>query len=162
MILKQRKQPSGSAARSLKIEQLDRVLSTLWKAAPRQAPRSGWIAEIRSALGMTVTQFAQRVGVSKTTALAYQRNEIADTITLRSLRKSADALNCDLVYALIPRKSLDETINERIQEKAVARILAVSVTMGLEAQSTGAKFNRQRLDDLITQWRQKPPADLWG
>ena len=161
MTIKRRKRLSGEP-RSLKVRQLDRVLSTLWTAAPRQVPKDGWIAEIRSALGMTVTQFAQRAGVSKTTALAYQRNEIADTITLQSLRKSADALNCDLVYALVPRKSLAETISERIQEKAIARISAVSVTMGLEAQSTGAKFNRQRLDDLIAEWRQDPPADLWG
>ncbi len=161
MIQKQRKPPISSEARSLKIQQIDRILSTLWKAGPRQVPANGWIAEIRLALGMTVSQFARRVGVSKTTALAYQRNEIADTITLQSLRKSADALNCDLLYALIPRKGLAATINDQVRDKAISRVSAVSVTMGLEAQSTDARFTKQKLDDLIAEWQQKPPADLW-
>lgn len=145
----------------LKIHQLDHLLLKLWRAGPRQPPKGGWIAEIRSALGMTVSQFARRVGVSKTSALAYQRNEMADTITLQSLRKSADALNCDLVYALIPRKTLAETIEDQVRDKAISRVSALSVTMGLEAQSTDARFNKQELDDLIAEWLQKPPSDLW-
>jgi predicted DNA-binding mobile mystery protein A len=161
MTLRKRKQSQSSSTRRLRIEQLGRALVALRKARPRQVPKGGWIAEIRSVLGMTVEQFARRVGVSKTTALSYQRNEVAESITLQSLRRSAEALNCDLLYTLVPKKNLTETLNDRIREKAIARVSALSVTMALEAQATDASFNKRQLDDLIAEWQQKPPADLW-
>ncbi len=69
-------------------------------------PRSGWIASIRQALGMSKTQLAKRVGVTRPSLDELESNEVRETITLASLHKVADALGCDLKYVLVPRKSL--------------------------------------------------------
>jgi DNA-binding Xre family transcriptional regulator len=67
-------------------------------------PRDGWIAEIRSLLLMTSSQLARRVGVSQSVISNLQKSEREKTITLKSLEKVANALECELVYVLIPKK----------------------------------------------------------
>src|SRR5580658_2841832 len=95
------------ARRLLRLQQLDRQLRGV--EIP-QAPRDGWIRAIREALGLSLEDLAQRLGLaSRTTAHQLERAEVSETITLRRLRAAADALGCDLAVVLIPRKPLSET-----------------------------------------------------
>jgi len=54
------------------------------------------------------------------------------------LRSEANALDCDLVYAFVPRAgSLQETIKDRARAEAKARVLGVEHSMALESQAAG-------------------------
>jgi enoyl-CoA hydratase/carnithine racemase len=67
-----------------------------------------------------------------------EKAEAEDRITLRSLRAYADALDCDLVYAFVPRAdSLQELAAARARAAAELNVLGVEHTMALEGQASG-------------------------
>ena len=65
-------------------------------------PVKGWIKAIRDSLGMTAAQLANRMGISQSTLTAMEKAEARGAIQLSSLRRAAEAMNCTLVYALVP------------------------------------------------------------
>ncbi len=67
-------------------------------------PASGWIRAVRDALGLTLSDVAQRLKVTPPAVRSFEQAEAEDRITLGSLRRTADAMNCDLIYALVPRQ----------------------------------------------------------
>ena len=100
---------------------------------------------IRDALGMTTKQFAQRLGVSQPRVVALEQGEAEDAITLASLRRAADALDCALVYAFVPNRPFVEMLRAQAEHKADEQLRNVSHTMGLENQTlTAADQRRQR------------------
>jgi predicted DNA-binding mobile mystery protein A len=82
-------------------------------------PAEGWIRELRDALGMTTRELASRMGQSQAAVSHLEQSEVTGKAQLDSLRKAAAALDCDLVYALVPRTSLEETVLARA--RALAR-----------------------------------------
>jgi predicted DNA-binding mobile mystery protein A len=120
----------------LKLRQLDTAL-TAWRNArlpPR--PSSGWIKAIREGLGMAATHLAAKLGVTTSTVTRLESSEADDTISLGTLRRAAEALGCELQYALVPRQSLADTLEGRAMTLARQQMASVSHTMALEAQST--------------------------
>ena len=101
-------------------------------------PSQGWIKTIRTTLGMTSQQLAKRMGIRQQSVTKLEQREISGTITLNSLRKAADALNCHVVYALVPHTgSLKNTIQDQALKKATTLVAPVDHTMMLEAQQVG-------------------------
>ena len=99
-------------------------------------PRLGWIRAVRDALGMSTRQLASRMGVSQPTVVQLERSEASGTIQLATLRRAADALNCDLVYALVPRAgSLEATVSTQARRRANSIVHAVDRSMELEDQA---------------------------
>jgi predicted DNA-binding mobile mystery protein A len=120
----------------LKLRQLDITLNR-WRVAelpPR--PPSGWIKAIRQALGMTSAHLSRQLGVTLPTATRLELSEAEDRITLATLRRAAEALGCELQYALVPKQSLADTLEARATQLARQRMAGISHTMALEAQST--------------------------
>ena len=120
----------------LKLRQLDAVLDR-WRSAdlpPR--PSSGWIKAVREGLGMAATHLAARLGVTTSTVTRLETSEADDTISLATLRRAAEALGCELQYALVPKQSLTDTLDARAIALARQQMAVVSHTMALEAQST--------------------------
>ena len=120
----------------LKLRQLDAAL-TRWRSAdlpPR--PPSGWIKAIRESLGMAATHLAHRLGVATSTVTRLETSEADDTITLSTLRRAAEALGCELQYALVPKQSLASTLESRATALARRQMASVSHSMALEAQAT--------------------------
>src|SRR5437879_2278381 len=89
-------------------------------------PHRGWIRAIRDALGMSSAELAARLGVSQQTVADFERTEAQDTIRIETLRKVADALDCDLAYFLVPRMPLEDEVREQARRKAQARVAAVA------------------------------------
>lgn len=85
------------------IEQLDRALAGFRAARIAPRPAHGWIRAIREALGVSSGELGRTLGVSRQLPLQFEKAEAEDSITLKSLRTVANALDCDLVYALTPR-----------------------------------------------------------
>ncbi len=120
----------------LKLRQLDTALNH-WRSAnlpPR--PPSGWIKAIREGLGMAAAHLASRLGVTTSTVIRLETSEADDAISLATLRRAAEALGCELQYALVPKQGLRNTLENRAMALACQQMAAVSHTMALEAQST--------------------------
>ena len=87
----------------LKLRQLDFVMNRWREADLPPRPPSGWIKAVREALGMTSAYLAKRLGITLSTATRLELSEAEDRITLATLRRAAEALDCELHYALVPR-----------------------------------------------------------
>ena len=66
----------------------------------------GWLRAIRETLGMTSAALGQRLGITASGVRKLEQAEAADTITLATLRRMAEALDCELHDALVPRQPL--------------------------------------------------------
>ena len=118
-----------------RIRQVDEGLAVWRKANLPRRPPQGWIKTIRMALGMTSSALAQRVGdVSDSAIRKLELAEAEDAITLASLRRVAEALDCELQYALIPRLPLKQMLSEQASIVAGKQMECVSHTMALEDQ----------------------------
>jgi predicted DNA-binding mobile mystery protein A len=114
---------------------LDRVFGDVRIDAIRQRPPKGWIRAIRDALGLTARQLASRMGRTHSVLVRLERSEVADAITLGSLRAAAEAMDCTLVYAIVPNRSLTETARARATSIADAQLSRMHHTMRLEDQA---------------------------
>ena len=123
--------------RQLRSKQLDRALAPLRSVnVPR--PPKGWIRAIREALGLSSAQLAERMKANRSLIVQQEKAEADDRITLKSLRAFANALDCDLVYAFVPRAgSLQELVDARARATAKTNVLGVEHTMALENQASG-------------------------
>ena len=117
-------------------EQLDRHFEGLKKSIPA-APKGGWIREIRKALMMTTTQLAKRLGVAQSNVSIFEKSEVLDSITLKSLKRIAEALECELHYVFVPKKeSLEETMLERAEKLYKKEMGELEHQMRLEKQGS--------------------------
>lgn len=57
------------------------------------------------------------------------------TVRLDTLRRAADALDCDLVYVLVPRRSLNDIVATQAERKATAQIAPIAHHSRLENQA---------------------------
>jgi len=132
---------------------LDRRLAPL-RAEPLTAPPSGWIKAIREALGMTAEQLARRMGVVQSRVSTLEKAERTGTPSLKTLRQAAEAMDCVLVYAIVPRTSLDEILRDQAAKKADIELARLHHTMRLENQAMDKRdlaAERERLvSDMLT------------
>ncbi len=131
------------------------------RATRTAPPKHGWIHEIRTALGMSTHQLARRIGVSQPVVAKYEESEVGGSITLNTLRKTAAALECDLVYSLVPRTSLKEILKARARQVAQRMVQRVSHSMDLEGQRVSDKEIAIQVDELATELLLKRPRALW-
>lgn len=145
----------------LRRRQLDNQLNPLQPFARTSRPRKGWIREVRNALGMTARQLAQRLGISQPSVAKFERSEEAETISLKSLRKVAEALDCTLVYAFVPNDSLEATLNQQAERRASELLQRVEHTMRLEAQGLPAEEIDIERQELAQEMIRTLSRELW-
>ena len=66
--------------------------------------------------------------------LSWIRSSFSERIQLNTLRRAAAALDCDLVYALVPRRPLTEVVEARKTALAEAAYRRTAHSMALENQ----------------------------
>jgi predicted DNA-binding mobile mystery protein A len=140
---------------------LDNRLTLLRNSEEFVRPPRGWIKAIREALGMTTAQLAKKIGVSQPRVVAIEKAEATNAITLESLERAARALDCQLVYALVPRKPLEDLATERAVMLAKRRLQSTSHTMALEDQSVDKADEREQIKQLAKRLLEKPGSALW-
>jgi predicted DNA-binding mobile mystery protein A len=124
--------------KKLRLEQLDRTLAAFKDAKNESRPQRGWLRAIREALGLSLEEVGARLKKPRQRILEFENAEAEDRITLQSLRRVAAALDCNLVYALVPRTgSIVELAERRTRQDAARDVLDVEHTMALEDQATG-------------------------
>ena len=139
------------ARQDLKIARraLDRRLDVVRRSEEALVrPTGGWIKAVRETLGMSTAQFARRMGTHRSAAYVLEEHELDEGIRLSSLRRAADALGCQLVYALVPAESLQATVQRRAVEIARARLGSVLQTMALEDQAVEESEVAAQIDEL--------------
>jgi predicted DNA-binding mobile mystery protein A len=114
---------------------------------------------VREALAMPAAVLAERLGVADTTVLRLEESERLGTAQLNTLRRAADALDCELVYAFVPRRSLEEQVLEQARARAEAEVRRIAHSMALEDQAVSARETESLIEARIQEWLAKP--GLW-
>jgi len=121
--------------RMLRLQQLDRGLHSIQDAKIPPRPTGGWLASVREALGLTLEEIARRLGTRRPNVLRFEKYEASERITLHNLRRVAEAMDCQLVYALIPKSgSFVDLAEKPVRDRAVRDVENVVHTMALEDQ----------------------------
>lgn len=127
------------------IRQLDKLFTKIKKVTDPQIPSKGWLATIRKALGMTSKQFGGRLGITQQSAIAIEKREAEGKITIESLEKAAIALNCRLVYYIVPNEPLEQMLHKQIDKKSKELTEYVSHLMELEDQKVEEEDQKAQL-----------------
>lgn len=141
--------------------QLDKRLKSFRGPESLTRPSRGWVRAIREALGITTAQLAKRIGVSQPRAVAIEKGEANGSITLGSLERAANALDCRLVYALVPRDPLEEMVRVRAQRLALRRLESTRHSMSLEGQDVDETDEQEQLKGMVTRLLDKAGSELW-
>jgi len=124
-------------------------------------PKRGWVFAIRQALGISTTRLAKKLGVNQSVVSRLEKSERNNNITLKSLQTIAEALDCTLVYALIPKTSLENTIKCQAKKIAKERLKQVSHHMMLEDQGISKEKQKKLYDELLAELLSEQPKKLW-
>ncbi len=118
-------------------QQLDKTLTRFDSVYDLAPPSRGWIRAVRNALGMSGRQLARRLGLTQQSVARMEKDEIAGALTIKTLRRVAESLDCVLVYGIVPRESLESIVQDR------ARLIAGE--------------RQDMVDDLVG----RMPANFW-
>jgi predicted DNA-binding mobile mystery protein A len=140
-------------------KRLDERLLSVRPEDNLKAPPKGWIRAIRDALGMSGPQLAKRLKISPQSVETIEKSESAGTARLETLRRAAEALDCTLVYALVPKTSLENMVRTRARQIAMRDIGRVAHTMRLEAQGAEDRDLEERIEAYIAD--ELKERDLW-
>ncbi len=138
---------------------LDNRLRPFRPLVNQPRPPRGYIRAIRDALGMSSGELAARLGIRQPSIIDLERSEELGTIKLDTLRRVADALGCDLAYALVPRTSLDDMVRAQALRKATSHLAGVAHHMRLEDQAVGPDDTRAQLVEVADHYLDR--RGLW-
>lgn len=153
-----------AAQRKIIREQLDKTLGRFSILMDVQMPVRGWIRAVRDALGMNIRQLAERLGVSSSRVVRIEQDEISGALTLRTMQRVADKLDCVFVYGFVPRTSLEETVQHQAQFMAKDRMQGLMHTMALEDQALTPEDQKKMFMRMVEEtmnskglWENKSP-----
>src|SRR5271156_831306 len=129
--------------------QLDERFRELGPAKRYTPPVRGWIKALREAFGLSTAQLAKRLKIKQPSLVALEQSEAKGSIELATLRRVAEALDCTLVYALVPNKPLETMVRDRARAFMRKRREQVEHTMLLEDQEVTSKDTEARLDEIV-------------
>jgi predicted DNA-binding mobile mystery protein A len=123
-------------------DRLDRRFKDMPTIDHLAAPPQGWAKAIREALGFSARQLGQRISTSAQAVQQMEKNEALGRIQLDSLAQLARAMDCHLVYAIVPNnaeRSLQKMVEDRARQIALKTLAPVTSTMALEDQAVDLK-----------------------
>ncbi|MCB0536136.1 MAG: mobile mystery protein A [Bacteroidetes bacterium] len=146
----------------LQIEQLENKLSGFNAAQKVVAPPTGWLKAVRVSLGMSLQQLADKLSITKQSVQEIELREKEGTITLKSLRETANALDMQLVYGLVPKDgSIEKLIDRKAKELAIRIVSRTSNTMKLEDQENTQQRLKKAIEERTAVIKNELPKMLW-
>ncbi len=142
-------------------DQLSTTLNLFNDLKSINPPQKGWIRAIRDALGINARQFAERLGVNKSRITRIEHDELNGGLTIKTMRRLADALDCVFVYGFVPRTTLDDTIKKqavRVMRKRMSRVVH---TMILEDQGLSDSEKQKAFESAVDELIRTMPKSLW-
>lgn len=111
---------------------------------------------------MSTRALGERIGVSQPQISKLESSEVDKAITLRSLERVAEGINCQLVYFLVPKEeSLAATLEKQAARKAVKEVKQVNTHMALEGQGLDSIAEKRMVNREIKELLYKQPRDFW-
>ena len=144
------------------LEQIDGKILLLKKAEDLTIPVSGWVYAIRQALGMSLRQLGNKMGITPQSVKEMEEREKNGSISLNVLKQFGKCLDLKLVYGFIPeRESLDAIIEKRATELAIEIVTRTSVSMKLENQENNQKRIKKAIAEKANEIQREMPKYLW-
>lgn len=137
---------------------LDKKLAVFQPALQHQPPAKGWIRALRNSIGLSSAQLGNALGIRSQSIDDMEKAEMSGGISLDTLRRVGGAMDCTLVYALVPNTSLEAMVLRRAEALAKAAITGVSHTMALEDQQVTGELQQQIADFIEDHISER---DLW-
>jgi hypothetical protein len=106
---KMRKDERPVARRELDVE-----LRHFRMASKRSRFRSGWLRDLRRALGIPVAELTKKLKVNQSVLFRLEEKERRRNISLWALERMATAMECDVVYAVLPKHGTVIELAERL------------------------------------------------
>lgn len=129
---------------------------------PAAVPRAGWIRAIRDALGISQSQIARRVGVSRATVQQWERAEGHRRITVHSLDRVAHAMGCTVALAIVPKVgTLDDVRRRQARAKAIAIVKKEDAPDDPDSVTDLTAAQRRRIDRIVARLLRGSPRRLW-
>jgi predicted DNA-binding mobile mystery protein A len=148
--------------KSLQLQQLNNKMLGFASLKKTANPPTGWIRAIRTSLGMSMQQLGKRLSVTKQGVLDMEKREKDGSITIKSLKEIAFALDMQLVYGFVPNEgSLDALIDKRANELAKQIVKRTAVTMKLENQANSKKRIEKAIKERAADIKNEMPKMLW-
>ena len=146
----------------LQIAQLETKISAYRPLSSTATPPTGWLTAIRSALGMSLQQLANRLSITKQSVQEIEQREQSGSISIKSLREAARALDMELVYGFVPKDgSLDALIDRKARMLATKIVSRTSHTMKLEDQENSEGRIKKAIDERTALLKHEMPKMLW-
>lgn len=144
------------------MEQLDAKIFQLKKVENLVMPSSGWVYSIRQALGMSMRQLGNRMGITPQSVKEIEEREQNETISIKVLRQFGKSLELKLIYGFIPQSgSLDEIIEKRAYELAKEIVNRTSISMKLEDQENNPLRIQKAVKEKAQEIKTEMPKYLW-
>lgn len=148
--------------KKLQIEQLGRKLNEFITVQQVIVPPTGWLKAVRVSLGMSLQQLATKLSITKQSVQEIELREKEGTITLKNLRETANALDMQLVYGLVPKDgSIEKLIDRKARELATQIVLRTSNTMKLEDQENTQQRLKKAIEERAFTIKNELPKMLW-
>ena len=146
---------------TLTLEQTDRLLAPFMSVRGAATPPGGWLRAVRESLGRSLRAQARRLGISQVTLTRSEQAEAEGSISLAQLRKLAAGLDCEVVYAIVPRQSLKRLVEIQADRIAREEVSGVAHSMGLEDQRPSDAFVDQQIAERKRALLSGPWSKLW-
>ena len=107
--------------RRLARRKLDKELKYYQWAGREKKPTQGLLRAVRHALGVPVAEMLRKLEMSPSVLFRLEQSERRGTISLKGAGRVAQAMGCQLVYAVVPRdgKTLEDLAEKRLWAKVM-------------------------------------------
>lgn len=148
--------------RRLLLTQLEKKIKAFSSAQSIVMPGSGWVNAIRTALGLSMKQLGEKLGMTPQGVKDIERRESEGSITISSLREAAAALDMKLIYGFIPKEeTLEKMIENRARQVATKIVMRTSHTMHLEDQALAKEELQTAIEEKTRELMREMPRYIW-
>jgi predicted DNA-binding mobile mystery protein A len=97
-------------------------------------PARGWLRAVREAVGLSQAEVAGKMTVKRQSYAQFEEAEERGSISLASMRRAAEAMDCELVYFVVPRESVARSYAElaQIHDPTAKHLKATDHSMALK------------------------------
>ena len=146
----------------LQIAQLEERLTGFSSAKKVQVPLTGWLKAVRVSLGITLQQLANKLSITKQSVREIELREKEGSITLKNSRETAEAMDMQLIYGLVPKDgSIDALIDRKAQALATRIVSKTSHSMKLEDQENTPLRLKKAIEERTAAIKNELPKMLW-
>jgi len=94
---------------------------------------------VRESVNLTQASLAKKLRMSRQSYAALETSEARGAISLNSLQRAAEAMDCELVYFIVPRATTADSFTSLAarHDPARAHLIATEHSMSLEGQAVG-------------------------